>query len=567
MRPRALLPVAALAWVALPALAANYDVGSDAQRDAGKKLYDKFCSQCHGDTGDGNGPAAVHLLPAPRNFTTGKFKIRTTPNGALPTHDDLKNIIRRGMPYTTMPAWPDFTDGELSNLAFYLTTFSEEFKKPDAAPEVAKLAAAPAADEKAAERGRKVYEEAGCLGCHGDQGRGDGASAPTLKDDWGHPLKAADLTARWTFRGGSSSEDIFRTFSTGLNGTPMPSYFDALTNEQRWDLTRYIESLGPENPGYSNLLHVKHVDGPIDLAQAGALLDAAPAARFPIVGQITEPGRSFHPPAHSVIVQAVYDAENIAFRVRWNDMSAEKTGTNGPALLVPMEEEVEPAASAVPGAEAAGGDDPWGEEAAAEAAPAAAASDDIWGESETGAAAAPASEFSDAVAIQLPAAMPSGARKPYFLFGDGQEAVDLWFFDLAKQQPRQYVGKGSSSVTPSEAGEVLGAASYEKGEWTATFVRPLRSTSGVSFQASQFVPLLLSVWDGHSRERGNRRGLTVWYYLYLEPEVIASPVGAMIKTALLVLIAEIALIAWVRRKAGTGRRAVGRRTEAAPESV
>ena len=23
--------------------------------------------------------------PAPRNFTTGKFKIRTTPNGALPT--------------------------------------------------------------------------------------------------------------------------------------------------------------------------------------------------------------------------------------------------------------------------------------------------------------------------------------------------------------------------------------------------------------------------------------------------------------------------------------------------
>jgi mono/diheme cytochrome c family protein len=540
--------------LALPALAANYDVGTDAQRAAGKQLYDKFCSQCHGDTGAGDGPAAIHLLPAPRNFTTGKFKIRTTPNGALPTHEDLKNIIRRGMPYTSMPAWPDFTDEELSNLAYYLTTFSEEFAKPDSAPQVAQLASAPAADDKAAERGRKVYEEAGCLGCHGELGRGDGASAPTLKDDWGYPLRSADLTARWTFRGGSSAEDIFRTFSTGLNGTPMPSYFDALSNEQRWDLTRYIESLGPAAPGYSNLLHVKHVDGPIDLAQADELFAAAPAARFPIVGQITEPGRSFHPPAHSVLVQAVYDTETIAFRVRWHDMSAQKTGSNSPALAVPLEEEQQPAPASAPAAGAAGADDPWGEEAAAEPAPAAAASDDIWGETETPGAAA-----------QLPATLPSGARKPYFLFGDGQEAVDLWFFDLARSQPRQYVGRGSSALTPSEAGEVLGAAVYDKGEWTATFVRPLRSTTGVSFQASQFVPLLISLWDGHTRERGNRRGLTVWYHLYLEPETAASPVGAMIKTALVVFLVEIALIAWVRKKAGKGRVVVGRRAASAPE--
>jgi mono/diheme cytochrome c family protein len=62
------------------------DVGTPAQRDAGKALYLTHCSQCHGETGDGEGVAANHLRPRPRNFTTGKFKIRTTPNGALPTH-------------------------------------------------------------------------------------------------------------------------------------------------------------------------------------------------------------------------------------------------------------------------------------------------------------------------------------------------------------------------------------------------------------------------------------------------------------------------------------------------
>src|SRR5206468_1160678 len=64
--------------------AAAQDVGTEAQRESGKKLYLKNCSQCHGEKGDGEGYAAPHLRPRPRNFTTGKFKVRTTPTGALP---------------------------------------------------------------------------------------------------------------------------------------------------------------------------------------------------------------------------------------------------------------------------------------------------------------------------------------------------------------------------------------------------------------------------------------------------------------------------------------------------
>ena len=60
-----------VSWLSGSALAAAQDVGTDAQRESGKVLYDKYCAQCHGDKGDGEGFATSHLLPRPRNFTSG----------------------------------------------------------------------------------------------------------------------------------------------------------------------------------------------------------------------------------------------------------------------------------------------------------------------------------------------------------------------------------------------------------------------------------------------------------------------------------------------------------------
>ena len=91
-------------------------------------------------------------------------------------------------------------------------------------------------------------------------------------------------------------------------------------------------AVGDERARLHQLVIAKHVDDPIDLAKGAASFAAAPAARFPIIGQITEPVREFHPPTTSVVVQAIYDADSIALLVRWHDRTAEKTGTNGPSL-------------------------------------------------------------------------------------------------------------------------------------------------------------------------------------------------------------------------------------------
>ena len=125
-----------------------------------------------------------------------------------------------------------------------------------------------------------------------------------------------------------------------------------------------------------------------------------------------EPGRAFHPPATSVMVQAIHDADSIALLVRWHDMNAEKTGKNGPTLPVPPEEEEEPAAAAGGPSSA----NPFGDELAAPSGQKPANPQNPF-EEETAPAVA-ASEFSDAVAVQIPVQVPTGNRKPYFIFGD-----------------------------------------------------------------------------------------------------------------------------------------------------
>ena len=152
------------------------------------------------------------------------------------------------------------------------------------------------------------------------------------------------------------------------------------------------------------------------------------------------------------------------------------------------------------------------------------------------------------MAIQWPATPPEGVTKPYFLFGDAQKPVDLWFLDLAGQRVRQFNGRGSAGLTPIEGAEVTGQGSYAGGAWSAVFVRALRSTSGASFAEGQYLPVAFSVWDGTARERGNRRGLTQWFYVYLPPREKPSAAVPMAKAAGTVLLLELLVVAGLRRK-------------------
>src|SRR5712691_9538393 len=222
----------------------------------GKIVYAKWCAGCHGDGGAGDGPAAATMLPRPRNFTGAVYKVRTTASGQLPTDADLMRAIDDGLPGTAMPAWKGrLSDGERRDVMGYLKTFSSFFNDTSQHATPLKFGSAPGGGSgaEALRIGRQFYDSIGCRKCHGDQGRGNGPSAPTLKDDAQHPIFAANLQENWRFNGGGTVEDIYHRLRTGLDGTPMPSFSDLLeqkflTDEQLWRVAQYVRSLSPKEP-------------------------------------------------------------------------------------------------------------------------------------------------------------------------------------------------------------------------------------------------------------------------------------------------------------------------------
>lgn len=219
----------------------------------GKEVYERRCAGCHGVTGNGNGPAATFMYKfRPRDFTLGLYKFRLTPSNSMPTDGDLLRTITRGVRGTAMPTWHMLPEKDRLAAIQYIkhelsvdrsdpaNLYAYFIEEPPQAPMY--IAQIPEPSEAIAARGKEVWQEAKCWECHGQTGEGDGEKAAGLKDDWGFPVQPADLTTG-QFKSGPGVDDIFRTMTTGLSGTPMPSYGRSLPEEDRWALAYYVVAL------------------------------------------------------------------------------------------------------------------------------------------------------------------------------------------------------------------------------------------------------------------------------------------------------------------------------------
>ena len=241
--------IAAMAVVLAPLASAAADRQT---LELGKEVFASYCVICHGDKGDGKGlvgivsraqKSGVVVYTYPRDFTAGLFKFRTTPTGYLPTDDDLLKTVTNGIPRSGMPSHEDVPLNERKAVVEYIKTFSKRWQEEERGTPIT-LAAAPAyvGTTASVERGKKLFTAVGCDKCHGATGRGDGPSSNDLKDAWGDKILPFDFTSG-SLKGGTGAEDIYRTFVTGLDGTPMPSFEESLSEEQRWDIVSYCLEL------------------------------------------------------------------------------------------------------------------------------------------------------------------------------------------------------------------------------------------------------------------------------------------------------------------------------------
>lgn len=472
----------------------------------GKIVYVKWCAGCHGDGGAGDGPAAQYMLPRPRDFTGAIFKIRSTASGALPTDADMQRAIDDGLHGTAMPGWKDrLSDRERRDVIAYIKTFSAYFADTTQHPTPLQFGSAPGGGSgaEAIRVGRQFYDSLACFKCHGEQGRGNGPSAPTLHDDAGFPIFAADLAQHWRFRGGGTVADIYHRLRTGVDGTPMPSFSDLIdqkliTEEELWRLAQYVRSLSPEQaPEVRDVIHAAQLTGGLPGSPTDSAWSRVDRYWFPLVGQVIHKPRWFAPAVSGVWVQAVHDGRTLVMRVSWDDRSQSPDSS----WLEYTGRMIETMAR----------DDSTVQTPA------------LW---------------PDQIAVQFPQAIPEGMERPYFLMGTGSQPVYQWRWTSGPAGGAvDGLARGLDRFDPLSGASLTGQAVYEQGAWHVMFTRLLATADDskqLQFRTGRAIPVAFFAWDGSNGENGARMAVSTWYFFSLDtptsPRVFISPVLAMVIT-------------------------------------
>lgn len=262
------------------ALAEGKSVAPEVLND-GYEGYMLYCYACHGEKGDGRGPAAPAMRPAPRDFTQGLFKFAGVTAGALPHDDDLDALIKNGLDGTPMLPW-DVSPRERHAIVQYLKTFSPRWKEEAPGQKVLPDGPDPWQGKEAAaiELGKRIYHFsgarmskegqleqifAGCSTCHpayvpGDELRGlahQTGVAPVEREDLYRPAaketdyvvdghKLVVLPTDFLFqrvKTGTSLPALYRAIAAGIGGTAMPVWKPPLGDNDLWALAHYVKSL------------------------------------------------------------------------------------------------------------------------------------------------------------------------------------------------------------------------------------------------------------------------------------------------------------------------------------
>ncbi|MBI3989644.1 MAG: c-type cytochrome [candidate division NC10 bacterium] len=511
--------VAVIASLALAAtlLAGRLSAGTEAASQVlaqGKDVYQRKCAVCHGTEGRGDGSAAYLLYPKPRDFTSGKFKIRSTLT--LPTDQDLFRTITNGIPGTSMPSWANLSEQDRWTLVAYVKSLSESFEtQPPGEPVT--LPQPPKRTQKLMALGKQFYKEAGCFDCHGTSGRGDGPSSATLKDEWGYPIVPYDFTIPGRMKGGFTVKDVYRTLQAGIGGTPMPSYADSLTEEQTWALAYYVLSLpkqplaepAPRKPG---TIVSKFMKGELPLDPFASAWAKLPFARVHL-----EPLWIRTQEVEEVRVKSLQNGNEIAFLLEWDDAIADQE-------LLKSEDFRDAVAVQFP----VGTKEPsytmgdqqglvniwhWKADWEADLQRYRDLQDrypGMW---------ADAYWFQRGVPSGVEAAKaPTSSHDPTYLAGWGAGNPLSNPVRRSSVEDLNAVGFGTLTSQPSEEQDVRGKGVWQGGKWRVVMIRKLRTEDG---KDAQFIPgqttsIAFAVWDGAQGDRDGQKAVSTWQRLQIE---------------------------------------------------
>ena len=481
---------------------------------SGIELYQSYCSVCHGPTGGGDGPAAAFLYPAPRDFTTGLFKYKTSDSEIQqPMNEDLFRTIKFGLARTAMPAWgsvlrdeqilelveavkgfdfvgtwapEDAPDEAFDEEGHYLGHFTSvvEAQESDNPVPFSPLSVA---------EGRRHFEET-CSPCHGAEGRGSPSASKKLRDDWGARIWPRDLTKPWTWRVTEVTDsreetirNIFTRLSVGIPGTPMPEHATNVPEDTRWAIANFVYTLRDTTPtpSASPMIHPLRIEGPLpDSVDESAWARAEPMTLV-LLPNVLGGGRLFKPLNDSLTVRVVYSDDEIAFLLEMDDRTYSRPGDDEAEMIR------DPALEMYP----------------------------------------------DAFAVQLPkkGAFTLGAEPdlPLFRHGDDAHPTTIWYWRTESIEPAIPAttlvldAAGIEGVLRPRPGDTSVAATgkWMNGRWRVLMKRARAAVDAgdLTFSDGMTTPVSFASWDGSNGESGARHMLSSWYWLSLPGPTAERP--------------------------------------------
>ena len=176
--------------------------------ESGAPIYVQKCAECHGITGRGDGIRASRLTLSVPAIGTAELARRARPT-------DWFGVISTGRVERSMPAFNNSLDDRSRwDVLAYLYLFS--------------------LTDSMRANGTRIYHQE-CQSCHGQTGSGDGPATTELNvtlPDWSNPAQLAQ----------HSGLDLYTSLTNGIPPA-MPNFEDSLSEEERWEVAGYIQSL------------------------------------------------------------------------------------------------------------------------------------------------------------------------------------------------------------------------------------------------------------------------------------------------------------------------------------
>jgi mono/diheme cytochrome c family protein len=506
------------------------------QAVSGQELYAGNCAGCHGEKGDGKGPAARFLYPRPRDFGEAKFRLVSTSN-MLPSDEDLKRVIRQGMPGSAMFAFEHLGDEAVDKLVkqvrHLIRQGIEDRLRQSAAANGEKLEPAmltetldeltrlgdpvsvparfPEATKESIARGGELFRDTktACSACHGPLGKGDGSQ--DQRNDDGMPTRPRDLT-RGIFKSGRDRGQLYIRIVRGLPGSPMSSN-NVLKPDEIGDIINYILSLSPEE-ATARTQHRRRIltAGRVEALPADPSDAAWQAAKTANVVVTPLWWRDY--PEPDLKVSALHDGKALAIRLSWHDP------TRNDHAVRPQDFEDMAAVQLFKGRP-----EPFlGMGASGKAL-------DVWlwragWSGKPGESPDVDSVYPNMAVDAYPFEKQGDAKRPHATDRQEKGFLTAYAAGNALADPSRGLtagnlaarGIGTLTMRPRASQAVTASASWKEGRWTVVLRRPLvvGADNGLPLAPADKISVAFALWDGAARDRNGQKLVSIWHDLTIE---------------------------------------------------